>query len=87
MIPEYAELVASESVVHAMLAQGLSEFEIQGRDVLVVLRNLPDDRDPNEYAMSTVKGLAAVLSQVSEDVEDWVHDELSELPMPSHIQG
>jgi len=75
-----------------MLAAGVMEWSIQGRDVLVVLRDQPDDTEDGDRedepadhdldAVRAVERLTAVISRLPTDLGPWADDAIPDLPLP-----
>ncbi|MET8977374.1 hypothetical protein ABZX85_17305 [Streptomyces sp. NPDC004539] len=89
--PDFAEALVTEETVRAMLDTGTREWSVQGRDVLTVLRDQPDDPqdggtgdDPADYdldAVRAVERLAALVARLPAGLAPWAQEALPDLPL------
>jgi hypothetical protein len=90
--PDFAEALVTEETTAAMLAAGVMEWSIQGRDVLVVLRDQPDNTEEGDTedepadhdldAVRAVERLTTVISRLPTDLGPWADDAVPDLPLP-----
>jgi len=90
--PDFAEALVTEGTVEAMLAARTMEWSIQGRDVLTVLRDLPDDTqdeatgddesaDFDLDAVRAVERLTALIARLPTDLAPWAEEAVTGLPL------
>ncbi|MEV7340292.1 hypothetical protein [Streptomyces sp. NPDC093544] len=89
--PDFAQAVVTQEVSEAMLAARVTEWSIQGRDALLVLRESPDAAGdgstgdaPADYdldAVRAVERLATVVSRLPSGIDQWADGILPGLPL------